>query len=271
LASFHSTVKAASLPDWAALSTAANSSPTTEPSIGTLAPSCSKSPPLSAAEPALTVRPASTTASPGATTPAPNRREPRNRYTHPPRRPLPDANPGAGHWPGTRHPVTIGPSSSRISGSPGFCIATLHLVQSGPVFADPSGRRRRIMRRMGLGSAAALVVCLGAVVVAIAGGPQAPFAKWAAPRSPAAATSNHDRAAQGRDPGGSTVSPLPPAPQPGVVPSPSPSSPPSPGQSTSGSPSATSSSSSPVSTNPANRTPPGHTRSPGPRKSSHGA
>jgi hypothetical protein len=43
LASRHSRVRAASLPDWATVSTAANSSPTTEPSIGTLAPSRSRS------------------------------------------------------------------------------------------------------------------------------------------------------------------------------------------------------------------------------------
>jgi hypothetical protein len=149
--------------------------------------------------------------------------------------------------------------------------ATLQLVHSRPVFADPSGRRRRIMRFMGLGSAAALAACLGAVVLAIAGGPQAPFAKWAAPHAPAAATSNHGRATRGHDSGGSTVSPFPVAAQQGAAPSPSPSPDPSPEQSTSGSPSASSSSSSPVPTNPAGNTPPGHTKSPNPRKSSHGA
>src|SRR2546429_1215168 len=65
-------------------------------------------------------------------------------------------------------------------------------VHSRPVFTDPSGRRRRAMRRIGLVSAAALVICLVAVVVAMAGGPAAPFTNWAAPRAPAAAT--HDRA-----------------------------------------------------------------------------
>ena len=43
LASRHSRVRAASLPDWAAVSTAASSWPTTGPSIGTLAPSRSRS------------------------------------------------------------------------------------------------------------------------------------------------------------------------------------------------------------------------------------
>src|SRR5882757_2441442 len=59
-------------------------------------------------------------------------------------------------------------------------------VHSRPVFTDPSGRRRRVMRRIGLVSAAALAICLGAVVVAMAGGPAAPFTDWAAPRAPAA-------------------------------------------------------------------------------------
>src|SRR5689334_13575403 len=61
-------------------------------------------------------------------------------------------------------------------------------VHSRPVFTDPSGRRRRAMRRIGLVSVAALAICLGAVVVAMAGGPAAPFTNWAAPRAPAAAT-----------------------------------------------------------------------------------
>src|SRR5260370_6512111 len=42
LASRHSAVTAVSLPDWAAVGTAANSSPTTQQSIGTLAPSRSR-------------------------------------------------------------------------------------------------------------------------------------------------------------------------------------------------------------------------------------
>ena len=63
-------------------------------------------------------------------------------------------------------------------------------VHSRPVFTDPSGRRRRAMRRIGLVAAAALAICLGAVVVAMAGGPAAPFTDWAAPRAPAAAPHN---------------------------------------------------------------------------------
>jgi len=64
------------------------------------------------------------------------------------------------------------------------------------VFSDPSGRRRRVVRRVGLASAAVLVGCLGAVVVALAGGPQAPFTHWAVPR-PAAVPPDHDRSRAG--------------------------------------------------------------------------
>ncbi|MBO0836848.1 MAG: hypothetical protein J2P28_15265 [Actinobacteria bacterium] len=59
-----------------------------------------------------------------------------------------------------------------------------------PIFADPSGRRRRLMFRMGIAAAVALAACLGAVVVAIAGGPQAPFTQWAVPGSGAASGAN---------------------------------------------------------------------------------
>src|SRR5256885_12134883 len=86
-------------------------------------------------------------------------------------------------------------------------------VHSKPVFTDPSGRRRRVMRRIGLVSAAALAICLGAVVVAMAGGPAAPFADWAAPRAPAAAPPNGG-AAPG--PGPRPAEPPPPPPPAGA-------------------------------------------------------
>src|SRR5256884_2298764 len=85
-------------------------------------------------------------------------------------------------------------------------------VHSKPVFTDPSGRRRRVMRRIGLVSAAALAICLGAVVVAMAGGPAAPFADWAAPRAPAAAPHNGGTTP---GPGPGTTSPPPSSPPPG--------------------------------------------------------
>jgi len=144
-------------------------------------------------------------------------------------------------------------------------------VHSRPVFTDPSGRRRRAMRRIGLVAAAALAICLGAVVVAMAGGPAAPFTDWAAPRAPAAAPHN----------GGTIRAParrtsLPPSsPRPGLALSPSPSAgsaPPPSGRATpqpTTSDTAVGGTSSPVPTNPAGRTPPGHTKSPRPG-SSHG-
>jgi hypothetical protein len=130
-------------------------------------------------------------------------------------------------------------------------LARLIAVHSRPVFADPSGRRRRLMRRAGLALAAALGVCLLAVVVAVAGGPQAPFTHWAAPNPSAAGNGTGD----GRPP---------PRARPGT---PSPSVPGSPRLSAPRSPSATA---SPVPTNPAGRTPSGQTKSPNPHKSSHG-
>jgi hypothetical protein len=154
------------------------------------------------------------------------------------------------------------------------CIATLLPVHSRPVFADPSGRRRRTMRRIGGVSAAALVICLAAVVVAMAGGPEAPFTEWAAPRAPVAAAHN-DRTTGGHDPSPSATSPSSPGPQPGRAISPAPSAGPTPTRSAtprptaSGTQSASVSSGSPVPTNPVGRTPPGHTRSPSPG-SSHG-
>jgi hypothetical protein len=138
-------------------------------------------------------------------------------------------------------------------------------VHSRPVFTDPSGRRRRAMRRIGLVAAAALAICLGAVVVAMAGGPAAPFTNWAAPRVPAAAT--HDGASvRARARGTTSVSPSSPRPQLAPVPSASAGSAPptvTPRPTASGT-AAASGTLSPVPTNPAGRTPPGHAKSPRP-------
>src|SRR5437867_13362085 len=87
-------------------------------------------------------------------------------------------------------------------------------VHSRPVFTDPSGRRRRFMHRIGLVSAAALAICLGAVVVAMAGGPAAPFTDWAAPRAPAAAPHN---GGMSRAPARGTTSTPPSSPPPGLA------------------------------------------------------
>ena len=58
-------------------------------------------------------------------------------------------------------------------------------VEPRPVFADPSGRRHRVLRFAGIGSTAVLVAFLVAVVLAVTGGPQAPFTQWAVPQAPA--------------------------------------------------------------------------------------
>jgi hypothetical protein len=136
------------------------------------------------------------------------------------------------------------------------------------------------MRYAGLGVTGVLAVCLCAVVVAMTGGPQAPFTHWAVQRAaPAGGASQH---ANGHSPkpGRSSVAPAPgtgnPASQ-GSPPSPSAGSSPSAstGASPTASPSATAtrgttapaSPTSPGPTNPAGKTPPGHTKSPNPHKS----
>src|SRR5260370_41915762 len=82
------------------------------------------------------------------------------------------------------------------------------------VFADLSGRRRRLMRRAGICVAAALIGCLTVVAVGLLGGPRAPFVPWAP------VTAGHARA-PGRA-GAAPASPSPPAPRPARRPPPSP-------------------------------------------------
>ncbi len=48
-----------------------------------------------------------------------------------------------------------------------------------PVFTDPSGRRRRRMRRVGVGLTAVFITCMAVAAVGMLGGPQAPFIPWA--------------------------------------------------------------------------------------------
>jgi len=160
-------------------------------------------------------------------------------------------------------------------------------VESQPVFADPSGRRRRVMRYAGLGLTAVLAVCLGAVVVAMTGGPRAPLTQWAAPRPRVAATHavtpghapqrSPDQAIPplpGSRPGGVTpgashdAAPLPSAGQ-----SPQPTAPAT--LSAGSAPTSPAGQSSPTSpagralpTNPAGQTPPGRAKPPNPRKPS---
>jgi hypothetical protein len=125
------------------------------------------------------------------------------------------------------------------------------------------------MRFAGLGAGAVLAVCLGAVVLAMTGGPQAPFTQWAVPQAQAGSQSGHpaqDAAAQTRGPGARGDSTPNPAGAGGTR-RPSPSTGTSPG-SLSASPSAgPAAGPSQTPTNRAGRTPPGQTRSPNPRKS----
>jgi len=51
--------------------------------------------------------------------------------------------------------------------------------------------RHHVLRLAGLGVAVVLAICLGAVVVAMTGGPQAPFTQWAAQRPPTGGPSGH--------------------------------------------------------------------------------
>jgi hypothetical protein len=57
-------------------------------------------------------------------------------------------------------------------------------VESRPVFADPSGRRRKVLRFAGIGSMAVLAAFLVATVMAVTGGPRAPLTQWAVPQAP---------------------------------------------------------------------------------------
>jgi hypothetical protein len=152
------------------------------------------------------------------------------------------------------------------------------VVESGPVFADPSGRRHRVLRFAGLGAAAVLAVCLGFVAVAMTGGPQAPFTQWAAPQVPASPPGGQNSQAAGHSPGG----------RPGAAPgsagaqdpvaagatgpagagtTPSRTASPSPSAGSLPSATATASTVSPAPTNPAGKTPPGHTKSAHPHAS----
>src|SRR6266704_2249573 len=129
------------------------------------------------------------------------------------------------------------------------------LADSGPIFTDLSGQRRRLMRLLG---AAGSIFLLGALILAglgLFGGPPSQQGNSGAGGQPG-------RSGQGA-PGGSPGSRTPsPAPRPSGSGSASPSAQP------------TSVSASPAPTNRAGKTPPGQTNSPSPRPhpspSSHG-
>lgn len=137
-----------------------------------------------------------------------------------------------------------------------------------PVFTDPSGQRRRRMRRVGVAASIFLIGALILVGIGMFGGPRTPFSLWA-PQSQGhtqAGPSVRHRQHAGSGAPGHTAPWQASAPSPGPDHSPTPSPAP-------GSASPTSSpSDSPSPTNPAGHTPPGrnHSKKPHPSKSPHG-
>src|SRR5260370_6902060 len=53
--------------------------------------------------------------------------------------------------------------------------------ETAPVFADPSGQRRRLMRLLGAGASVLLVGALILVGIGLFGGPNTPFSVFGAP------------------------------------------------------------------------------------------
>lgn len=112
--------------------------------------------------------------------------------------------------------------------------------------------RHHILRLAGLGVAVVLAICLGAVVVAMTGGPQAPLTQWAVPRPNGHAAQQgaaHATASNGAPSAAEPVSTT------RAIPA------------ASAGPSVTPSTSLPA-TNSAGRTPPGQVKSPNPHKPS---
>jgi hypothetical protein len=140
-----------------------------------------------------------------------------------------------------------------------------------PVFADPSGRRRQRLRRIGLGTSIFLIGSLVLVGTGLVGGPKTPFSLWGAPPAGSHGQAGARHSTPPSRPGGGSGTPAP-----GSASSsqpPGPSAHPSPAPSVSASPSpAPSPSPSPAATNPAGHTPPGQNHSKRPRstKSPHG-
>jgi hypothetical protein len=137
--------------------------------------------------------------------------------------------------------------------------------ETGPVFADPSGHRRKLMRVFG---AAASVVLVGALIIAgigLFGGPNTPFSVFGAPAAKDHGHRGATGTGTGNAPGSSSRSPTD-APSGSASRSGKPS--PSPSPSTSRHRSATPTpTSSPSPTNPAGKTPPGQDRSKTPHPS----
>ncbi len=120
--------------------------------------------------------------------------------------------------------------------------------------------RRHVLRLAGLGVAVMLAICLGAVVVAMTGGPQAPLTQWAAPRPPAGTPSGHAAQQGAAHAAGSRGAPGAAG---AVSTTPSARAVPSASAGTSATPAT-----SLAATNSAGRTPPGQVKSPNPHKPS---
>jgi hypothetical protein len=132
-----------------------------------------------------------------------------------------------------------------------------------PVFTDVSGRRRKRMRRLGLGVCAGLSACLAVMAVGLLGGPRASFIPW--PGLDAGASG----APQVKPSGEAGAGASQPVPNPVIMPAPGTSV--SPAASSSAPRSSPRSSSPAVSTSPTpvtnrgSKTPPGRNRSPTPK------
>jgi hypothetical protein len=134
-----------------------------------------------------------------------------------------------------------------------------------PVFTDVSGRRRKRMRRLGIGVCAGLLACLTMMAAGLLGGPRASFIPW--PGLGAGTSGPPSAKASGEaGPGGTQ-----PVPNPATRPAPAAAGRASSGAPGSSSPSSVRASSPAASTSPtpvanrASKTPPGLNRSPTPK------
>jgi hypothetical protein len=126
------------------------------------------------------------------------------------------------------------------------------------VFADVSGRRRKRMRRLGLGACAGLFACLAVMAVGLIGGPRASFIPWPGLD---AGTSGPSQVKPSGEAGATQ-----PTPNPAIMPAPV--SPAARGGVSSSAPRSSSpaASTSPTpATNRGSKTPPGRNRSPSPK------
>src|SRR5215472_14336204 len=120
------------------------------------------------------------------------------------------------------------------------------MSDSGPIFSDPSGQRRRLMKAAGVAGSLLLVGALVLVGLSLFGGPNTPLSVFVKPPSPAG-RSGHESPGHAGSVSGTSA---PRARSESPAPRPSPSG------------KGTGQSASPTPTNPAGKTPQGHRRSP---------